>query len=377
MIEPVPDPAAHLRRRAEEIARQQNLPEPAEFKHLSAEEIALTLHELRVHQIELEMQNEELRRAQLELETSRARYFDLYDLAPVGYCTISEKGLILEANLTAAELLGVARSGLVRQPLSRFICFEDQDIYYRHRKHLFETEMRQECELRLRKETGAAGVVWVHLTAVTAPEPDGSLVSRVMLKNISERKQAEEKILSLNAELEQLALTDYLTHLYNRRYFMQRGAEEFQRSLRSRQPLALLMIDVDHFKSVNDQYGHEAGDWVLQQIAVTFKSSLREVDILGRWGGEEFVVLLPSTTLPAAGVLAERIQQSIADLAFQIPGTGLIHNITLSVGFTAFFENLTRIDDLLRNADAAMYRAKHSGRNCVCVDSEERAVPPV
>jgi PAS domain-containing protein len=91
----------------------------------------------KVHQIELELQNEELRRAQAELDIARARYFDLYDLAPVGYCTISEQGLILEANLTVAALLGVARSELVKQPISRFILKKDEDIYYLHRKHPF------------------------------------------------------------------------------------------------------------------------------------------------------------------------------------------------------------------------------------------------
>ena len=101
------------------------------------------LHELRVHQIELEMQNEELRRTQAELEASRARYFDLYDLAPVGYFTLSEKGLILEANLTAATLLGVARGDLVKQPLPRFILPEDQDIYYLHRKQLLKRARRR------------------------------------------------------------------------------------------------------------------------------------------------------------------------------------------------------------------------------------------
>jgi len=102
-----------------------------------------------VHQIELEMQNEELRRAQVELEASRARYFDLYDLAPVGYFTLSQQGLILEANIAAANLLGVARGALVKAPLSRFVAREDQDVYYRHRKQLFETGAPQVCELRL------------------------------------------------------------------------------------------------------------------------------------------------------------------------------------------------------------------------------------
>ena len=125
--------------RAEEKAWENAGQMPENLDALSPETTRLLLHELRVHQIELEMQNEELRRAQEELEASRARYFDLYDLAPVGYFTLSETGMILEANLTAATLLGVARGALVKQPLSHFIFREDQDIYYRHRRQLLET----------------------------------------------------------------------------------------------------------------------------------------------------------------------------------------------------------------------------------------------
>ena len=130
------------------------------------------LHELRVHQIELEMQNEELRRTQAELDAARARYFDLYDLAPVGYCTLTEKGLILEANLTAATLLGVARGALVKQPITRFILKEDQDIYYLHRKQLFETGEPQACELRMLKKDGTT--FWAHLPATAAQDADGA-----------------------------------------------------------------------------------------------------------------------------------------------------------------------------------------------------------
>jgi PAS domain-containing protein len=131
-----PAALSDLRRLAEEKARLNEAQPP---KTLSPEEAGRLIHELQVHQIELEMQNEELRRAQGELEASRARYFDLYDLAPVGYFTLSEQGLILEANLAGAGLLGVGRSTLVKQPLSRFIFHEDQDIYYLHCKRLLET----------------------------------------------------------------------------------------------------------------------------------------------------------------------------------------------------------------------------------------------
>ena len=122
-----------LRRRAEAVALDNAPQAPEDLQPQRA------LHELRVHQIELEMQNEELRRAHEELEASRARYVDLYDMAPVGYLTLGEPGLILEANLTAAKLLGVARGALVKQPLPSFILPEDQDILYLHRKTLLET----------------------------------------------------------------------------------------------------------------------------------------------------------------------------------------------------------------------------------------------
>ena len=190
------DQAADLRRRAEEKvgANQAKAQET-----LSPEETRRTLHELRVHQIELEMQNEELRRTQVELDTARARYFDLYDLAPVGYCTVSEKGLILEANLTAATLLGVARGELCTKPLSRFILKKDQDIYYRLRKELLETGAPKVCELRMAKKDGTA--FWALLEATAVRDADGGPVCRAILSDITGRKQAEEALRLAGAEL--------------------------------------------------------------------------------------------------------------------------------------------------------------------------------
>jgi len=202
-----------LRRSAEEKLRTN---EPVDPETLSPEETKLLLHELRVHQIELKMQNEELQRTQNELECSRARYFDLYDLAPVGYLTLSEKGLIQEANLAAASMLGVARGALVKQPISRIILNEDQDIYYLHRKKLLETGEPQTCELRMLKADGTA--FWAHLAASAEQDPstgsgqapsassgqalavntgqcaEPAPVIRVVLSDISERKKAEEAL---------------------------------------------------------------------------------------------------------------------------------------------------------------------------------------
>jgi len=183
------DKKTDLRKEAEKKAA--HLPE--NIATMSPEEIRMTVHELRVHQIELEMQNEELRTAQSQIEAGRACYFDLYDLAPVGYCTISEKGLILEANLTIATMLGLThRSALVNLPLSQYIFEEDKDINYLQRKQLFETGEPQECDLRLVRPDGT--LFWAHLTASAAQAEDGAMVCRVAMSDITERKQAEKKL---------------------------------------------------------------------------------------------------------------------------------------------------------------------------------------
>jgi PAS domain S-box-containing protein len=199
------DPSIGLRGRAEEKAA---VDEAATPEALSPEEARLVLHELRVHQIELELQNEELRRTQEELEASRERYFDLYDLAPVGYLTLSEQGLILEANLTAAKLLGVARGALIRHRLTSFILPEDEDIYYRHRKRLFETGAPQVDDLRLARSGG--GFFWARVQSVVAEIADGAPVCRTVISDITESKRAEEALKTTHADLQHFSYA--LTH---------------------------------------------------------------------------------------------------------------------------------------------------------------------
>jgi PAS domain S-box-containing protein len=149
------------------------------------------LHELGVHQIELEMQNDELRRAQLELEDSRARYFKLYDLAPVGYCTLNDAGQILQANLAAATLLGMARGELVRQTITRFVARADQDCYYLQYKQLGNTGKPQSCELRMVKLDGTP--FCVQLTMTSAQSAAGAAEFNIVLSDITERCHTEGK----------------------------------------------------------------------------------------------------------------------------------------------------------------------------------------
>jgi two-component system, cell cycle sensor histidine kinase and response regulator CckA len=159
---------------------------------LSPEATRQVVQELTLHRRELELQNTELQRTQLQLMASRARYFDLYNRAPVGYFTLTLAGLIHRANLTAADLLGVARGALVKQPLTRFILPADQDIYYLHHKQLVESGTRQVCELRMIKGNGDP--CWVRLEATAAKVTSGGLVYRAVMSDISERRQAEETL---------------------------------------------------------------------------------------------------------------------------------------------------------------------------------------
>ena len=372
---------AELRRRAEELARGEAARTPENLEALSPEATRRLLHELEVHQIELEMQNQELRRAQAELEVARARYFDLYDQAPVGYVTLSAQGLILEANLTATILLGMARSALVRQFLSQFIFKEDQDLYYLHRKQLFETGAAQTCELRMARPDGSP--FWARLEATAAQDAAGTSIGRAVLIDLTAHKQAEDELHHAQAALEiahrelqqslareqRLARTDGLTGLCNRRYFLELAAREFNTAVRYRHPLALLMFDVDGFKRVNDTLGHRAGDEVLAWVAQTATAQIRAVDVLARYGGDEFVILLPQTSAQQALPMAERLRERVAARRLETPAAG----VTLSIGIAELGSEPgeASIERVVQRADQALYLAKANGRNCTVTYSAE------
>lgn len=185
------NPHSDLRTHAEDMAREDlNAAMPESF---TADQAALLVNELRVHQIELEMQNEELRRAQNELQSSRARYFDLYDLAPTGYLTINQQGRILEANLTAARMLGAKRDSLRQQLLSRHIHHDDQDIFYLHCKRLNLDSQADSCEFRIVKSDGAH--FWARLeTTRSGNLENGESTFRAILSDIDKLKASEEAL---------------------------------------------------------------------------------------------------------------------------------------------------------------------------------------
>src|SRR5882672_4688560 len=183
----IPITANLLRLRAEEQLRDEN----ETLTGMTPEQMRAVIHDLHVHQIELEMQNEQLRFTQAELETARERYVELYDFAPVGYLTVSKEGVIQQANLTSVSMLAVERSRLLLLPFSRFVFRADQEAYYLCWRKVFESGLKQVCELRLRPAAGAT--FYARLEAIQAMEGEDS-VCLLTLSDITEQKKVEESL---------------------------------------------------------------------------------------------------------------------------------------------------------------------------------------
>ena len=174
-----------------------------DIKAMSSEEIRQAFLDLQAHQAQLELQNQKLRRTREKLEVSMQRYFELFDLAPVGYITVNVRGLIIEANLAAARMLGTTKKGMVKKPFSRFIYRKDQNVYSVHRKKLFKARLLREalrCELRMVKTDDTA--FWASLEATAIRDADGSIICRVVINDIDKQKQDEERIVRMNARLQ-------------------------------------------------------------------------------------------------------------------------------------------------------------------------------
>lgn len=168
----------------------------------------------------------------------------------------------------------------------------------------------------------------------------------------------------LYKKVQEMSITDSLTEVSTRRYFLERASEEIRRSMRHKSNLSLLMLDLDHFKDKNDRFGHLVGDVVLKEVASILKSSLREIDIIGRLGGEEFAIMLTGTGKDGAFQVAERIRESIEGAVFKAYDE--VVSITVSAGISVFPDDGVDIESLVESADKALYKAKESGRNKVC-----------
>ena len=279
------------------------------------------VHELQVHQIELELQNEELQRAWAEMEAGLERYTDLYDFAPVGYFTLDRSGQVLQVNLSGARQLSLERARLVGKNFILFVHPDGRPDYLAFLEQVLASQVKEASEVMLLREGGEP--FWAQIEAITA-RSGGEY--RIVVMDIDARKKAEFKI-------QYISMHDALTGLYNRSFF-----EESMRQLeRGRQyPISLIMADVDHLKLVNDRLGHDAGDAVLKRTAQVLTETFRSEDVIARIGGDEFCVLLPNTPYPVAAEAMARLRTVLQD-----------HNI-------AFAENPLKISFGMSTAEAGV-----------------------
>jgi len=460
-----------IRREAESIVALRDDKTSDNLEMLSLDEVKEIVYELEVHQIELKMQNEELITIQEELEKSKKRYFELYDMAPIAYCTLDENGIIKEVNFSMLKLLGLARDEVFNKALSNFIISQDQDLYYLFRKKFCASDARQECELRIKRLHKKSS--WVYLAAQREEN-----VVRLIIKDISERKVFEEKLellasvfknageaimiteldgtiadvnetftnitgykkeeivgkkpsflsshkqskqyyrnmwntlkkegswkgeiwnmrksgqvyaemLIINTvydyhgeakhyvalfsditgikeyenSLKNIAHYDQLTNLPNRVLFADRLENGMKQTKRNKQYLAVIFLDLDGFKEVNDNYGHEMGDKLLAILAENMQQELREIDTLARIGGDEFAaVLFDLANIADALPIITRLLETACE---KIEIDDVLIQVSASLGVTMYPQtNRVDADQLLRQADQAMYQAKLSGKNC-------------
>ncbi|WP_375191622.1 GGDEF domain-containing protein [Marinobacter sp.] len=201
--------------------------------------------------------------------------------------------------------------------------------------------------------------IWVWERGRGVEEDNGTVILEGIVLDISDRK-------ALESELSELATRDPLTGLYNRRELSRVMEEELERARRYQRPMALLWIDFDHFKDINDTYGHAAGDSVLRSVSRLLERSVRSVDSIGRFGGEEFVIVLPEMDLEEARETAERLRKRVSSSA-QPLGDGQSVPLTISVGIAVYPDHGVSVPALCAAADKAMYLAKDRGRNCVAL----------
>jgi two-component system, cell cycle response regulator len=188
----------------------------------------------------------------------------------------------------------------------------------------------------------------------------------LLLRGVIRTSFTVRELVQSNRKLNEISITDALTGLYNRGYMVDRLNLEFKRAARNRETLSCLMIDLDHFKNINDTYGHKFGDFVLQAISARLKSLIRETDIFGRYGGEEFLIVLPNTNLEGGRRLGEKLRAGLENETIQHEDFSLLVTASFGVASTENTEVVTA-DHLLQLSDRTLYQAKETGRNRVCV----------
>ncbi len=297
---------------------------------------------------------------------TRAYYQRLFETAPDGILILDEEtGQIIDANPYMADLLRHPIVDVIGKEVWELGLFRNPDAMKAAFSALRRTGIVHHEDLTLMARDGRR--VDVEFICKVY-DTNGHRFVQCNVRDISDRKY-------LVAELQRAATTDHLTGIANRRHFLTVARDELQRAHRYRRPLSLLILDVDHFKRINDSFGHPVGDDVLRGIAHACRGRMRSADVIGRLGGEEFGVLMPETAQRSAIEAAHRLQEAVASVAVQPPGKDLL-TVTISIGIAITGAGQESLHALLARADAQLYRAKENGRNRIYADVAESVQLP-
>lgn len=295
---------------------------------------------------------EQLRRASLY-----ARSLIEASLDPL--VTISLEGKIMDVNEAAAQGTGMPRGLLIGSDFSTY--FTDPDMAHAGYQEAFTKGTVRNYPLTMRHASGKLTEV-LYNASVYRNETGEVAGVLVVARDLTERKRAEQA--------EELASRDGLTTLYNHRTFHSLLEDEIARTRRFRRPVSVLMLDIDHFKHVNDTYGHQTGDVILKSLSGLLVKQARAVDRVCRYGGEEFTVILPETETPMAMQIAERLRTEVERQPFDIGG-GKTINIAVSIGVATYPQQASSLEGLVKATDVALYAAKQGGRNrVICYEAK-------
>lgn len=329
------------------------------------------------------LKNEVIERKEAEHELKIQRDFvaQILDAMGQGLTVTNEQGVFEFVNPAYARLFGYEAADLIGKSPAQLTEPEDKKIL-EEQKALRIAGKTSTYETRLRRLDGSVA----HVLITGVPRLiDGRYVGAIAaITDLTEQKKVEEELRRAKQQLElanrkleqalareqQLARTDALTGLSNRGFLLEMAERKLQAAMRYRLPFSVILFDIDHFKMVNDVYGHAVGDLAIQSITQVICETIRSADDIGRYGGDEFVILLPHSTALAAARLAERIHASVADVIIETPKGKLL--LTLSLGISELHHNSPdTLEALLLRADQALYSAKQSGRSRTCVSIKD------
>lgn len=317
---------------------------------------------------------EELDRAYVSIKAALEESEKLFDMAPDANLKLDQNGNIMKANGQAAQLFAIDKFELERMSFFALMP-EGYGVKCKDYFHACFCSWPEELAnlqtevLTITNHSGDKVIVESRLNLISTPFGNKVLAT---LRNISEREallQSLQVEREENKRLQTLTLLDPLTHIFNKRQFDKMMQEGVKGAKRHSQKLSLLLFDIDHFKQVNDQYGHDAGDRILIQVTELVSGFIRENDTFARIGGEEFAVILPFTDLQSAHVLAERVRDEVNRKCFEVQES-LCIKISISAGIAQLLAQDHSSTSMFERADKALYQAKNDGRNCVRLSAE-------